>query len=178
MIKRIVISETSLARHSVARWCVGNGVDCGCGGDSIIPTSIGIDRPQGHPDRADFGISPTHLTGDAFNLYWFKDGVLDYVYNSHCIEDAQFTGVVILEYLRVLKPGGHLIICAPDQEAYVEFSNLIGDTPNSAHKHSNFGLQYVLDCCSQIGIPESAIVHKAYPVDYSPYSFELVIKKP
>lgn len=178
MIIKTLVSETSLARSFVARWCQGNGVDCGAGGDAIRPEAIAIDRHLWEPGSADFGKSPIHLRGDAFNLHWFRDGVLDYVYSSHAIEDADDTCAVLREWLRVLKRGGYLVICAPDQQAYLKFSTEIDDTPNGAHKHANFGLHYLLDCCAKIGITPADIAHHEYHVIYSPYSFELVIRKP
>ena len=49
------------------------------------------------------GISRSSLVPKAKDLYWFRDGVLDYVYSSHLLEDYVDTEAVLREWLRVLR---------------------------------------------------------------------------
>jgi len=60
----------------------------------------------------------TQFSGKAESLYWFRDGVLDFVYSSHLLEDYPDTEAVLREWLRVLKPLGNLIIFCPDEQVY------------------------------------------------------------
>jgi SAM-dependent methyltransferase len=162
-------------RERLAKFCVGNGADLGFGGAPITPNAICIDRPEGHPERAVVPppVPPTHLVGDVRDLYWFKDGVLDFLFSSHCLEDFESTTEVLREWLRVIKPGGHLVLFLPDQQKYVEHCKANGEPANSAHKIPDFSLEYV-----KKHLPGGCeVVHELFPVPGNAYSFDLVVKK-
>lgn len=174
------MSETSSARAALSPFCsaVGpNGVDLGAGGDPILPTTICIDRAEDSPARAHVGSSPTHLVGDVSDLYWFRDGTLDYVYSSHVLEDFIDTTAILREWLRVLRPGGHLVLFLPDQPTYAKFCTDRNALPNQAHKYDDFGLDFVMRCLVRLGYSNADVVHSEWPVAYNPYSFSLVIRK-
>lgn len=162
------ISETSKCRATLAPFCVGDGVDVGFGGDPIVPTAIAMDLPQRY---ARYLENPQHLHGDATNLRWFRDGSLDYVYSSHVLEDFQDTGAVLREWLRVLRPGGRLILYLPDEQTYRAHCRREGKPPNEHHVHEHFGLPYVKSLLPK----DVEIEHERFPVGI--YSFELVVKK-
>lgn len=171
--------EVDICRESLAPYCVGCGVDLGFGGSPILPTAICIDREEGHSWRAKTSNpSPTHIIGDVRNLQWFKDNSMDYVFSSHVLEDFQDTTSVLAEWLRVIRPGGHLVLYLPDQETYAAHCIANGSTPNQAHKHADFSLAYVKTCLGVIGIFPEHIIHEQWPAEGSVYSFELVVKKP
>lgn len=172
------MSETATARPHLATFCVGNGIDIGAGGDPIVPTAICIDRDESADNRAHVGSHPTHLVGDAADLKWFKDGVLDYAYSSHTLEDFEDTCAILTEWLRVLRPGGLMVLFLPDQEAYEKFCESNGSLPNQAHKHKDFSLSYVTDCLKKIGVDSSNVIESVWPFPGNPYSFSLVLKKP
>ena len=169
-------TETDTARHALAKWCIGAGLDIGFGGGApIVRTAICLDRAFGTPGRANhYGDDyPTHLVIDAFGFLPFRSACLDYVYSSHTLEDAVDTSAVLKEWCRVLKPGGYLVLFLPDQVAYEARCVLDGIEPNQDHKHPDFSLDFV---CARM--PDCmVIVHSAFPVDYNPYSFELVACK-
>lgn len=168
------MSETSTCRERLAPFCFGNGLDLGFGGDPILPSSICIDRAEDHASRSKCeNPSPTHITGDIWNLEWFKDGSLDYVFSSHALEDAEDTRAVISEWMRVLKPGGHLVLFLPDQKTYEEDCRRRDYPPNKAHIHADFSLKFVKD-----RLPfKSRVVHEEWPFPGNPYSFAIVVKK-
>lgn len=168
-------SETSTCRERLAKFCVGNGLDIGAGGDAFIPNAICIDRAPGDPSRANTGTSPTHLVGDAWKLHWFSDGVLDFVASSHTLEDAQDTESVLREWIRVLKPGGHLVLFLPDEQVYRAHCKRTGQPYNFAHQHSEFSLRYVQEILDRIG--QTKTVHALWPVPNNAYSFDLVVQK-
>jgi len=149
-------------------------MDIGFGGDPIVDEAMCLDRYPGHPGRHCGEVcKPTHLVGDAANLLWFRDGVLDYVFSSHVLEDFDDTAAVLVEWCRVLRPGGMLVLFLPDQKTYAKFCEDAGQQSNQAHKHAEFSLEWVRQ-----RLPSNMeVVHAAFPVDYNPYSFEFVAQK-
>jgi len=145
-------------------------VDLGFGGDPITDAAIRVDSP--HPYAAT-GLATVQLGGDATDLYWFRDEVLDYVYSSHLLEDFSDTKVVLQEWMRVLKPGGHLIIFCPDEQIYRAHCQRAGQMYNENHKHADFSLQMVKGILQGIGSVK--FVHENPLVEV--YSWELVAQK-
>lgn len=166
----IQISETSKCRESLAPFCIGNGLDIGYGGDPILPKSICLDLPNAYANYKNY---PQHLHGDAQNLLWFRDNVLDYVYSSHVLEDFRDTEEVLSEWLRVVKPGGVLVLFLPDEQTYREYCKSLGKPPNVHHIHEDFSLDYMKRILNELNDVE--IIHEKFPSNI--YSFELVIKK-
>jgi len=166
-------SESSICRERLKKFCLGDGLDIGFGGDPIVPSAITVDLDIPY---AEVGSSPQNLHGDARNLYWFKDGVLDYVYSSHLLEDFPEgeTGPVLREWLRVIKQSGSLILYCPEEQKYRDHCKLTGQGYNEAHKVSNFSLDYVKRVLSSLGVSYSIIYESAHA---DKYSFEIVIRK-
>lgn len=174
--------EVDCCRERLAKYCQGVGLDLGFGGAKpIVDTAITMDRPKGDPLRAKFWPEAplfdwmTHIEGDIARLPWFADNSLDYVFSSHALEDFEDTAAVVAEWLRVIKPGGYLVIFCPDQKAYEVHCKANGTLPNQSHKHADFGLDYLKNVLLTLGISESQIVHQIPLVDH--YSFDLVVQK-
>jgi len=101
-----------------------------------VPWAIQVDLPleqfqaYGHAHEE---THPIQWRGDCRNLP-FKDETLDFVASSHLIEDFSDWEIVLLEFTRVLKRGGFLVIMVPDKERFREaVANGQGD--NLSHKH-------------------------------------------
>jgi uncharacterized protein (TIGR02246 family) len=167
-------SETSKARPRLSRFCQGNGVDLGYGGDPIVPSAITMDLPTPYTKLGDH---PQNLPGDARDLYWFKNNALDYVYASHLLEDfpPQETVPVLREWLRVIKVGGFLVLYGPDEPAYRAHCKKKGQVPNAAHKMDNFGLRYLKGVLERNFPGQYSVVHETELIDV--YCFDLVIRK-
>lgn len=144
------ISETSVFRHLFVDYCQGNGIDLGYGGDPIVPSAITVDLPNQY---ANVGTLPRNLSGDARDLYWFNDEVLSWVFSSHLLEDFENTEEVLREWLRVIKPGGYLLLLLPEQRVYVECCRNGCYPPNPNHKKADFGIAYVKEVLQKIGVP-------------------------
>lgn len=168
-------SETATCRDLLAKYCVGNGLDLGFGGDPIVPHAICIDREPNSEIRAKCGVHPTHLVGDVSRLNWFRDGMLDWVYQSHVAEDALDTEAWLREWIRVLRPGGLLVTFAPDEQTYRAHCEKTGQPYNLAHVHANFGLKYVRGILDKIGQTEE--IEAIWPFPTNVYSFSLVVRK-
>ena len=131
----------------------------------IKPVAIGIDceYTPGCDQQADVSLRLP-----------FPDCSQDYVFSSHCLEDMQDTEGTLREWLRVLKPGGYLVLYLPDKDYYYNIGHPLA---NKNHKH-DFYWQDVWKGLERIG--DTELVHHARygPVgDADEWSFELVVKK-
>lgn len=163
-------SETSKCRSRLAPYCIGYGLDLGFGGDPITDSAIRMDMESPY---AHVGRYPVQLGGDATDLKWFRDGVLDFIFSSHLLEDFVDTEKVLREWLRVLRPGGRLIIFCPDEQRYRLHCRETGQPYNPHHIHDNFSLAFVRNALTQLG--ETHVLHENADVDV--YSWEIVVEK-
>lgn len=100
--------ESDLYQQDVlGKYCKGRGLDIGTGKHrKCHPDAIGIDiYPYG--DHVD-------IVHDGSDLWMFKDNELDYIVGCHSLEHFSDTRSVLNEWYRVLKPGGHIAVIAPD----------------------------------------------------------------
>lgn len=89
--------------NKLSRYLVGKGIDIGCGNDVICANAEPFDK----------------IHGDANNILKYKlERDYDFVYSSHSLEHMQDPYKCIVEWFRLLKPGGHLIITVPDAKLY------------------------------------------------------------
>jgi tetratricopeptide (TPR) repeat protein len=112
------MNETSKAsvrrsREPIFRdqYFVGFGIDIGAGDDSLGKqiTRFPLIRSVRNWDLSD---------GDAQYLEGVADETFDFVYSSHSLEHMQDPIMALKNWLRVLKPGGYLIVCIPDEDMY------------------------------------------------------------
>ncbi len=136
------MSETSKHLNETLPYLKGNGVDIGCGNDPVRLDCIAIDIPQENYECYNGGgaSSKANLRAFADDLP-FKDHTLDFVYSSHLLEDfplEEWT-TLLREWVRVLKPGGTLVILVPEARLWAQ-ALAAGQPPNCAHQHEpNFG---------------------------------------
>ena len=135
-------SETFKYRHVTAKYCFNEDGNPGCGvdvasqGDRVVPWAISFDLPtkefdyycSNHPAKG-----PIHLRGHATSLP-FEDSTLDFLYSSHLLEDYLDWEPPVKEWVRVVRPGGYVIILIPDKELWAKAIEN-GQPPNCAHKH-------------------------------------------
>jgi ubiquinone/menaquinone biosynthesis C-methylase UbiE len=72
--------------------------------------------------------------GDAQDLAGVADASFDFAHSSHCLEHMNDVYAAIENWIRVIRPGGYLIITVPDEDLYER-----GEWPsrrNSDHKWS------------------------------------------
>ncbi len=135
-------SETEKYRELTAKYCYrsdglpGCGVDIASQGAPVVTWAMGFDLPPkefsdycgGHPAKGEI-----QLRGFAEALP-FDDGSLDFVYSSHLLEDYFDWTPILREWVRVLKPGGKLIVLIPDVSLWAAAIRR-GQTPNCSHRH-------------------------------------------
>lgn len=166
------MSETSKHRAWFLPHTQGYGIDLGYGGDPLVPHAICFDMPQPYTS---VGSAPQHLGGDARKLP-FKPSTLDWVYASHLIEDFTYTDqiVVVKEWLRVLKPGGRLLILAPDQQRFEAHCAATGQGLNAAHKEADYSRATFKKRVLKTGNIAARVVAEE---DFADYSWAIVLGK-
>jgi SAM-dependent methyltransferase len=109
------------------RYIIGDGIDIGSGNDSLglyfeffplMRTCRSWDLPD----------------GDAQEMASVPDQSFDFVHSSHCLEHMRNPHIAINNWLRILKPGGHLICLVPDEDLYEQ--GVFPSTFNPDHKHT------------------------------------------
>ncbi len=107
------------------RYFVGEGIDIGSGPDpiSFYAELFPLMREVRSWDLAD---------GDAQYLEGVPDASFDFVHSSHCLEHMRDPLVALRNWLRVLKPGGHMVVLVPDEDLYEQ--GVFPSTFNADHK--------------------------------------------
>lgn len=129
-------SEAAKYLPLTAKYLGGNGLDLGSGGWPVIPNAIQVELPPDEFARYTGGREPAvpiGWHGDIFDLP-FRDNTCDYVHCSHVIEDfdPMRWPVMFTEWMRVLKPGGFLVLLVPEVVRWNEAIRR-GQPPNCAH---------------------------------------------
>ncbi len=70
--------------------------------------------------------------GDAQLLAGVADASVDFVHSSHCLEHLRDPAEGLRNWLRVVKPGGHVIVTVPDEDLYEQ--GVFPSTFNLDHK--------------------------------------------
>lgn len=99
------------------KFCQGSGLDIGYGGDLLASNCRGFDIED----------------GDAQLLNGIDDNSYDFVYSSHTLEHMNDPSAALLNWWRVLKPGGYLIVYIPHRDLYEKRKELPSNW-NSGHR--------------------------------------------
>jgi len=160
-------SETSKVRHMVLDYCQGYGCDIGFGGDKIKKTDcVGIDYAQPYTST---GGDKVDIACDVMNEpIPVADSTFDYVYTSHLIEDFKDTKAALQLFIRILKPGGTLILVFPDQQKYEAHCRRTGQPLNMYHVHQDMGLELMRRCLQSLpGIHCTTRFESNCDIDYN-----------
>lgn len=116
-------------RRYATRYIVGDGIDVGAGPDplaqhwELFPLMASC-RPW----------DTIYGDGDGAKLDGVADASLDFVVSAHCLEHVASPIEALTNWLRVLKPEGHLILIVPDEDRYE--GGVWPSTHNPDHKHT------------------------------------------
>jgi len=110
--------EATKIKHKIEKYLVGEVMDIGCGDESIVPNSFGVDGR----------VFPcvSHATDNLYDLpsqLPNKIGSFDCVFSSHTLEHLPDSYRCINEWSEFVKPGGYFILYLPDGEAYNNYEN-------------------------------------------------------
>jgi SAM-dependent methyltransferase len=109
------------------RYFVGDGIDIGGQPDplTLYCEMFPLMRNVKIWDAAD---------GDAQFMTGIPDASFDFVHSSHCLEHICDPRKALQNWLRILKPGGFLIVMVPDEDLYEQ--GVFPSTYNKDHKHT------------------------------------------
>lgn len=155
-------SETSKVRHLVEPYLILPGIDIGFGGDKVNKEFDGSDLPNSY---ANTGNDNNDIPGDISKGLPIKDEAYQTVYSSHLVEDFEDTKSIVEEHLRILKPGGHLILVFPDEQAYRKECRRTGQPYNSHHVHNYMSVKYMSTIFKELKLE---VVHQSdREIDYN-----------
>ncbi len=121
-----IFSKIKDSRYAT-RYLVGDGIDIGAGTDPIVhyqeffPLMTSC-RVWDMPD------------GDAELMDGVDDNCFDFVHSSHCLEHMRNPSTALLNWIRILKPGGYMVCLVPDEDLYEQ--GIFPSTFNHDHKHT------------------------------------------
>jgi SAM-dependent methyltransferase len=160
------------------KYCIGDGLDIGYGGDLLSNNCIGWDREH----------------GNAQLLAGIEDEAFDFVYSSHTLEHVADAPEALRNWYRVVRPSGYLILLVPDRDLY-EKRLTLPSRWNPDHKRfflldrdeapDTVGMQPLIEKV----IPDAALVYARRcadghtivdPLIHSDgeYSIEVILRKP
>lgn len=101
------------------KYFVGKGIDIGAGDDNL-----GNYMQQ---FAAIESVTPWDVqNGDAQLMHGVDDNTYNFVHSSHCLEHLYDPYEAFENWIRICKPGGHIVITVPDEDLYEQ-----GEWPSS-----------------------------------------------
>jgi SAM-dependent methyltransferase len=123
----------------VRRYFRGRGLDIGAGDD-------GLSRQCEYFPFIESVRDWDLKDGDAQYLRGVPDNSYDFVHSAHCLEHMQHPGIALENWIRVLKPSGHLICMVPDEDLYEQ--GIFPSRNNLDHKFT-FTIQKAISWCNR-----------------------------
>lgn len=123
-------NEAAKVRYDIVPYLGATCLDLGCGPDKVFPQFIGVDSGK---DTKLFGIAmKPDIVGSCTRLPLFATGAFDTVFSSHLLEHVDDYRAALMEWWRLVAPGGHLILYLPHRDLY---PNIGQPGANPDHKH-------------------------------------------
>lgn len=170
-------AESSKSRHLWKQYCVGNGCEIASGGWPLMPNAIQVELDKATYAHYNSGNQPEipiqyHRHPSAGFALPFKDESLDWIGNSHYAEDVprHQWPTMMLEWKRVLKKGGHIVMLVPELERWNYATKVMGQCDNSAHQKPEPSLGDMSKAAKSIGLEVVVeALTETYPGDYTIY---------
>lgn len=105
------VARRNFDRRFATTYFVGDGIDIGCGEDTIANYKefyplMGNVRAWDIPD------------GDGQYLNGVADETFNFVHSSHSLEHMRDPHIAMFNWIRVLKPGGYMVLLLPDEDMF------------------------------------------------------------
>jgi ADP-heptose:LPS heptosyltransferase/predicted SAM-dependent methyltransferase len=118
--------EATKIAHLIPQYCIGKGLDLGCGNSKCFPAMVGVDN------GGTYGRGGVDIIDDITKLEMFAPNSLGYIFSSHALEDLEDTKGALKVWWSKIKPGGSLLLYLPHRDLY---PNVGQEGANPAHKH-------------------------------------------
>lgn len=115
----------SRKRKRLSAWLRGDGIEIGAlnvplglhrEARALYVDQLPVDEQRRqYPELADDPLAPVDVIASADDLSLFEDSSLDFVIANHLVEHLEDPVAGLLEFQRVLKPGGIVYLGLPDQ---------------------------------------------------------------
>jgi predicted SAM-dependent methyltransferase len=167
-----MVTEAQQIQEIANKYCVGKGLDVGCGERKIVSNAIGVDfitqyDIKDHPKtQADFH--------GGWQQYFDtqKPENLDFIFSSHLIEDFDNAYEILDRWIEAMKPGGYITLYLPVEQKFKQHCYDTGQHYNPHHKQDWKGYE---DFMSQLTNNKVSLVEGT---DVSgTYSFYVVLKR-
>ena len=135
--------ESSKIRWELTPYMLGRCLDLGCGPFKVFPHFTGVDN--GHH----WGTQGADVVVEtAEDLTIFATQSHDLVYSSHLLEHIEYDRVpaTLTEWVRVIKPGGYLVLYLPDEDEYPKVGE---EGANKDHKW-NVNYKRLIDAMEKV----------------------------
>ena len=121
-----IFSRLADSRYAT-RYFVGEGIDIGAGDDplALYKELFPLMKSCQAWDRDD---------GDAQMMEGVPDASVDFIHSAHCLEHLVDPREGLGNWLRILRPGGHMVCIVPDEDLYEQ--GVFPSTFNEDHRHT------------------------------------------
>lgn len=138
-------NEAAKIKYHIVPYTRGRGLDIGCGSFKAYPHFIGVDNLN-HQQQFGWEMRPD-VVSEADDLSMFANQSLDFVFSSHTLEHLENTRKALKEWLRVIKPGGYLVLYLPDDALYPK----VGEPGANPDHKANLSRESVIETMMGLG---------------------------
>ena len=111
------VTEVAKTRWRAVPFTSGRGLDLGCGAQRLFDTEFVIGLDNGAASQLG-QVVQANMQMDVKELVAFAPNSWDYVFSSFLLQEFPHDAahIVLRDWMRVVRPGGHLVLYLPDEE--------------------------------------------------------------